>query len=428
MLTKSEERIAHLLTDVVDFARGRLPEPAFNVVEPLLGHYYELADPEDVQSRDIADLYGAAMAHWQTAQKFTAGREVLRVYNPNLEQHGWHSDHTVVEIVNDDMPFLVDSVTMAVNRLGLAMHSAIHPVFRVSRDASGAITRIALGHVDNGDPQSRLESFIHFEVDRCGEAAKLEELRSDIARVLGDVRASVEDWPKIVEVARATIGEMKARETSADGVEARAFLEWMVADHFTFLGHRDYELITQDSGFALRGVPGSGAGLLRESLRPPSADNTTPLPPAAAAIINGAAPIFLTKANSRATVHRPGYLDYVGVKRFGADGKVIGERRFIGLYTSTAYLVPTSEIPIVRRKCANIIRRAGFLAKGHLHKSLVTVLEQYPREELFEADEDDLFDITLGVLRLQEHQRTRLFVRRDRFDRFVSCLVFVPRD
>ena len=237
MLTKSEERIAHLLTDLVDFARGRLPESAFNVVEPLLSHYYELADPEDVQSRDIADLYGAAMAHWQTAQKFTTGHEVLRVYNPNLEQHGWHSDHTVVEIVNDDMPFLVDSVTMAVNRLGLAMHSAIHPVFRVSRDASGAITRIALGHVDGGDPQSRLESFIHFEVDRCGEAAKLDELRSDIARVLGDVRASVEDWPKIVEVARATIGEMKTRETSADGVEARAFLEWMVADHFTFLGH-----------------------------------------------------------------------------------------------------------------------------------------------------------------------------------------------
>jgi glutamate dehydrogenase len=429
MLTKNEERVGHLLDDVVDFARGRLPEPTFLVIEPFLRHYYALVDPEDIQSRDLADLYGAAMAHWQTAQKFTTGRECLRVYNPNLEQHGWHSDHTVVEIVNDDMPFLVDSVTMAVNRLGLAMHSAIHPVFRVSRDATGTITRIALGHVDAGDtPQSRLESFIHFEVDRCGEAAKLDALRAEIARVLGDVRAAVEDWPKILEVARATIAEMKMRETSMDGVEARAFLEWMVADHFTFLGHRDYELITQDGAIALRGVPGSGVGLLRESLRPATAENVTRLSPAAVAIIEGSMPVFLTKANSRASVHRPGYLDYVGVKRLGPDGKVIGERRFIGLYTSTAQLVPTSEIPIVRRKCANIVRLAGFLAKGHLYKSLLTVLEQYPREELFEADEDVLFDTALGVLRLQEHQRTRLFVRRDRFDRFVSCLVFVSRD
>ncbi|WP_158903528.1 NAD-glutamate dehydrogenase [Burkholderia sp. L27(2015)] len=428
MQAKNEELVAHLFNDVVDFARGRLPEPAFNVIEPFLRHYYELTDPEDIQSRDLADLYGGAMAHWQTAQKFVTGRECLRVYNPNLEQHGWHSDHTVVEIVNDDMPFLVDSVMMAVNRLGLAMHSAIHPVFSVSRDATDAIKRIALGHVDAEDTQSRLESFIHFEVDRCGEAAKLDELRADIARVLGDVRASVEDWPKILDVARATISEMKTRDTSPDGVEARAFLEWMVADHFTFLGHRDYELVTQDGAFALRGVSGSGAGLLRDSLRPPTADDVTRLPPGAAAIIEGSTPIFLTKANSRATVHRPGYLDYVGVKRVGPDGKVIGERRFIGLYTSTAYLAPTSEIPIVRRKCANIVKHAGFLAKGHLHKSLLTVLEQYPREELFEADEDVLFEIALGVLRLQEHQRTRLFVRRDRFDRFVSCMVFVSRD
>jgi glutamate dehydrogenase len=428
MQAKNEEAVAHLLSDIVEFARGRLPDPVFSVIEPFLRHYYELVDPDDLQSRSIADLYGAAMAHWQTAQKFVSGSEQLRVYNPILEQHGWHSDHTVIEIVNDDMPFLVDSVTMEVNRIGLALHSVIHPVFRIWRGKEGGIERVGLGAADAGDAHSRLESFIHFEIDRCGDAVQLAALRANIARVLGDVRAAVEDWPKMLDVARNTIKDMKARETSAEGVEARAFLEWMVADHFTFLGQRDYELVAHDGAFALRGMPATGAGILRESLRSAGAADVTPLPPAAAEIIGGAAPIFLTKANSRATVHRPGYLDYIGVKLVGADGKVVGERRFIGLYTSTAYTGPTAEIPIVRRKCANIVTRAGFLAKGHLYKSLITVLETYPRDELFQADENELYDIALGVLRLQEHQRTRLFVRRDRFDRFVSCLVFVPRD
>ncbi|RAR65882.1 glutamate dehydrogenase (NAD) [Paraburkholderia unamae] len=428
MLARNEEFVAHLLSDVTEFARARLPEPTFRIVEPFLRHYYDFVDAEDLRSRSIADLYGAAMAHWRTAQRFVPGSERMQVYNPILEQHGWHSDHTVIEIVNDDMPFLVDSVSMAVNRLGLALHSAMHPVFRIWRGKEGAIERVEEGVASADDGQSQLASFIHFEVDRCGDAAKLETLRSDIAKVLGDVRASVEDWPKILEVARTTIKNMKAREASAEDIEARAFLEWMVADHFTFLGQRDYALVAHDGGHALRGVEGSGLGILRESLRAPGTPDVTPLPAAAEEIIGGAWPIFITKANSRATVHRPGYLDYVGVKLVGADGKVCGERRFVGLYTSTAYMVPAADIPIVRRKCANIVRRAGFLPKGHLGKSLVTVLETYPRDELLQASEDELFDIALGVLRLQEHQRTRLFVRRDRFNRFVSCLVYVSRD
>ncbi|MGF6779530.1 NAD-glutamate dehydrogenase [Paraburkholderia sp. GAS334] len=427
MQAKNEEAVAHLLIDIAEFARGRLPQPAYAIVEPFLLHYYDFVDADDMQSRSIADLYGAAMAHWQTAQRFVPGSERLRVYNPILEQHGWHSDHTVIEIVNDDMPFLVDSVSMAVNRLGLALHSVVHPVFRIWRDREGAIVRVGAGAADAADPQSQLTSFIHFEVDRCGDAAKLDALRDDIARVLHDVRASVEDWPKIVDISRQTIKAMKAQETSADATEARAFLEWMTADHFTFLGQRDYELVPHGAGFGLRAVAGSGLGILRETQRPGTAD-VTPLPAGAGEIISGPSPVFLTKANSRATVHRPGYLDYVGVKLLGPDGKVTGERRFIGLYTSTAYMVSSSEIPIVRRKCANIVRRAGFLPKGHLAKSLVTVLETWPRDELFQADEDSLYDAALGVLRLQEHQRTRLFIRRDRFDRFVSCLVFVPRE
>ncbi len=435
MLTNNEEAVAHLLKDVVDYARGRWPQAAFEPIESFLRFYYELVDAQDLQSRSIADLYGAAMAHWQTAQRFASGAAALRVYNPVLDEHGWHSDHTVIEIVNDDMPFLVDSVTMEVNRCGLTLHSANHPVYRVWRDAQGAIVRIEPGGAasdeDDAANRSHLESFIHFEIDRCSEAAKLAELRASIARVLGEVRASVEDWPKMQAVAKETINALAARQSSDEAFEARAFLEWMVADHFTFLGVRDYALVRQGQeggGFALKGVQGTGMGILREDLRRDNAPDSTPLPRAAGAIIDAASPIFLTKANSRATVHRPGYLDYVGVKLFDSFGELVGERRILGLYTSTAYTGSINDIPIVRRKCANIMRRAGFLAKGHLHKSLVTVLEQYPRDELFQTNEDELYDIALGILRLQEHQRTRVFVRRDRFERFVSCLIFVARE
>jgi len=447
MLAESETRLARLLADLMQFAQGRLPGDMFARAEPFLRHYYDLADADDLLQREVADLYGAVMAHWQTAQRFVSGSARLRVYNPNLEQHGWHSDHSVVEIVNDDMPFLVDSVTMEINRLGLALHSAIHPVFRVWREADGRIARVALpGDGEAGAPPAnaaadtaadtpaaggpRLESFIHFEVDRCGDAATQEALRNGIARVLGDVRAAVEDWPGMTATAAATVETLAQppHGRQPETQEACAFLQWMLDDHFTFLGQRDYELITRDGRFYLRGVAGSGAGILRESLRPAEAGALTELPAAASSVIEGSSPIFVTKANSRATVHRPGYLDYIGVKLVDANGKLFGERRFVGLYTSTAYMMSCAEIPLVRRKFANVLARAGFLTKGHLYKSLVTILEQYPRDELFQADEDELADIALGILRLQEHQRIRLFVRRDRFDRFVSCLVFVPRD
>ncbi|MGF6571131.1 NAD-specific glutamate dehydrogenase [Paraburkholderia sp. GAS333] len=425
-LTTAENAI-HVRNDVVELARERLPQPTFAILEPFLRHYYDFVDTDDLQNRSIEDLYGAALLHWQTAQRFVQGAERLRVYNPTLDQHGWHSDHTVIEIVNDDMPFVVDSVSMAVNQQGLALHSVVHQVFRIWRAADGSLARVSQGAEEATDSISSLTSFISFEVDRCGDAEKLNALSHHIAAVLRDVRAAVEDWPTIVGRARDASKGMKTGGTGPESADARAFVEWMVADNFTFLGQQDYELVQLDVGYGLKPVPGTGLGISRDSLRPVYQIDAEPLPTTAAQIINDASPIFLAKADSRSTVHRPGYLDYVSIKVTGADGKIVGERRFIGLYASTAYLVSAAEIPIVRRKCANVVRRAGFPPRGHLANSLITVLETLPRDELFLADEHQLYEIALGILRLQDNQRTRLFIRRDHFERFVSCLVFIPR-
>ncbi|AKM29439.1 NAD-glutamate dehydrogenase [Pandoraea faecigallinarum] len=439
MPANSEEKVRQHMAEVVTMARERAPDVA-TLFEAFVRHYYGLADADDVVSRSVADLYGAAMAHWQLGRKFVSGEPCIRIYNPTLDQHGWHCSHTVVEIVNDDMPFLVDSVTMEINRQGLALHSAFHPVYRIRRDTSGKRLGVAPGSSNTGaateDDGSRFESYIHIEVDRFSEPERVQALADGLQRVLGDVRAAVEDWRAMQAAAHAAIESLTQRAEQQDVTarereeidEAQAFLDWMLGRHFTFLGYRDYELVERDGEHYLQGVTGTGLGVLRESLRDAGAPDVTRLSPGAIGIVQASSPIFLTKANSRASVHRPGYLDYVGVKRFDAQGKVCGERRFLGLYTSTVYMVPADEIPLVRRKVAEVIRRTGFLPNGHLAKTLATILEQYPRDELFQIDVDPLADIALGILRLQERQRTRLFVRRDRFDRYVSCLVFVPRE
>ncbi|GAB3629329.1 NAD-glutamate dehydrogenase [Pandoraea terrae] len=443
MPAQPEDKVSRHMADVVALARERAPDIG-DVFEPFVRHYYGLADAEDVLSRSVADLYGAAMAHWQLGQKLETGQPRVRVYNPSLEQHGWYSGHTVVEIAGGDMPFLVDSVTMEINRQGLALHSAFHPVYRMWRDASGLRVRVAPGAGLPQDTQgapddsgtAHLESYIHIEVDRFSEPRRMQELHDGLLKALGDVRAAVEDWRPMLASAQAAIDALDVRAAQPDVSseehdeirEAQAFLAWMLDQHFTFLGYRDYELVVKDGEHFLQGTAGTGLGILRESLREAGAPDITRLAPGAVRIVEAPAPIFLTKANSRATVHRPGYLDYVGVKRFDADGRVCGERRFLGLYTSTVYMVPAREIPLARRKVADVIGRTGFLPNGHLAKTLVTILEQYPRDELFQIGTGELYDIAMGILRLQERQRTRLFVRRDRFDRFVSCLVFVPRE
>ncbi|MGS0740858.1 NAD-glutamate dehydrogenase [Glaciimonas sp. GG7] len=438
----SEQKKQQQLAEMVKFARDRLPPAVFASMQPFLADYYSQVGEEQILNRSIPDLYGAAVSHWQFARHFKNGAPRIRIYNPHIDEHGWESPHSVIEIVNDDMPFLVDSITTEINRLGLTLHAAIHPVFRIWRDASGqieVIQRASDAGIENGtnSGSARLESYIHVEIDRCTEAARLDEIMAGVSKVLGDVRAAVDDWRGMTASASAAVADLQKQPSAdagpqAETAEACAFLEWMIDDHFTFLGTRDYELVVSKGENYLQAVAGSGLGILRDTLRDKSGTldsaDMTKLPGSAQAIIDARSPVFITKANSRATVHRPGYLDYVGVKRYDAAGKVIGERRFVGLYTSAAYMVPTSAIPLVRRKVAKVKERASFVPKGHLAKTLATILEQYPRDELFQIDEDDLYDTAIGILRLEERQRTRLFVRRDAFGRYVSCLVYVPRD
>ena len=418
---------AQRMDEVAGLVAGRVAPDLRATLQAFVAHYYAQVDAEDLDERPAADLYGAALSHWNLARKREPGRARVRAFNPTLDEHGWQSRHTVIEIVNDDMPFLVDSVAMEVNRHGLTLHLIIHPIVGVVRAADGTLISLA---PDDGTAPA-LESFIHVEVDRTVETDALERLAADIVRVLDDVRTAVTDWKPMQQKARSIAADI-AREPPplspdqlADGA---AFLSWLAEDHFTFLGYRCHDLVRIDGQDALHIVAGTGLGILRETPGKDIAVSFAALPPEVRAYARRPELLVITKSTSHSTVHRPGYLDYVAVKRFDAAGRVCGEHRFLGLFTHLAYSANPSEIPLLRHKTANVIRRANLPPGGHAEKNLVNILDSYPRDELLETPEDELLQTAIGILHLGDRQRFRLFVRRDPFERFVTCLIFVPRE
>ena len=425
MLVKDE-----LLDKVVERVREQMREDQAPQVEEFVRQYYAWITPEDLAERSTIDLYGAAVAHWTFAYQRTPGLSKARVYNPHFEEHGWQSTHTVVEIATDDMSFLVDSTMMAVNRQGYAIHLMLHPIMKVRRDDAGRLVEVL--DPDSADEDAVSESVIHVEVDRQTEPEVLEDLHECIESILTQVRAAVEDWQEmrgtVEEIVSGLDEDSPAPIDKEDLAEAKAFLEWIANDNFTFLGYREYDLLTEDGEDLLRSVPETGLGILRESGREPVSQSFAKLPPEVRKLAHATYLLNLTKANSRATIHRPSYMEYVGIKKFDSSGEVTGERRFLGLYTFSAYSMSAFDIPLVRRKVRYVLERAGFLPESHNEKDLIEILETYPRDELFQISQEELFEISMGILHLQERQRTRLFVRRDTYGRFFSCLVFVPRD
>jgi len=415
---------AERMDEVIKLVRTKVSPNQQDMLVEFVQKYFAQVDPDELAERQVADLYGAVLSHWSFARKREPGRARVRVFNPTIAEHGWQSTHTIIEIVNDDMPFLVDSVTMEVNRNGLTLHLIIHPLLAVNRDANGALRGLA------ADADGARESLIHVEVDRIPEPGRLEALAADVNRVLGDVRLAVMDWKAMRErLLDVVVGQQtKAPPLPADEIaEGQEFLRWLADNHFTFLGCLRQELTTVSGQDVLNVVPDSRLGILR-AVPPEAVTAFAALPPEVRAYALRPELLAVTKSTTRSTVHRPSYLDYIAVRRFDADGAVCGEDRFLGLFTSTAYSANPADIPLLRRKVADVVSRAGLSSGSHAGKALIHILETYPRDELFQTSEDDLLQTAVGILHLGERQRFRLFVRRDPFERFLSCLIYAPRE
>jgi glutamate dehydrogenase len=414
--------------DGATLVRDKLGPDKAGPAEEFVRRYYANVALDDLRRETVETLCGQALAIWGFAARRDPGTARLRVYNPSLEDTGWQSSRTVIEIVNDDMPFLVDSVTGEMNRRDLTVQLVVHPIVRVRRDAGGRLAGLVAGEEA---PEGALsESFMHIEIAEQPPEAH-EELRAALDKVISAIRVVVGDW----HLMRARVDEIIAELDAApppvpetELAEVRAFLEWIRENHFTFLGARAYDLVLEEDGYHHRPVAGSGLGQLREISPESAARHAAPLSPPVAEFARRQELLILAKTDTRSIVHRPVPLDFIGVRRFGDEGEIIGEHRILGLYSSTAYNESPRYIPVLREKVERTIARAGFSPTSHDGKVLLHILETFPRDELFQIPEDELYATALGVLQLQERQRVALFVRCDPFGRHVSCLVFAPRE
>ena len=413
------------LDRLVERVREHVAKAEIDLVCDFVRHYFSGTSAADLAERDPGNLYGAALAHFDLLRRRQRGISKLHIYNPQLEQHGWQSTHTIIDIVCDDMPFLVDSVRMAVNRHNLTSHLIVHPVFRIERDTKGNATRASVPLPD--DDGNQAEAVMHFEIDRQTEPATLELLKSEIDSALAQVRSIVTDWLPMRDRMLEIVAECEQNPPPLDGdelAEDLEFLRWVANEHFTFIGYREYALV--DDATRLQAVPDTGLGILAGSEGDTSAFNR--LDEAGRALALAPRLLIVNKTSRRAEVHRATYMEYLGIKRFDEAGQVLGEYRFLGLYSAAAYNRNTRIIPLLRQKVNNVVIRAGYPKGSHAARALLNILEKYPRDELFQISEDELYSIAIGILQLQERQRIRLLMRRDPFGRFYSCLVFVPRE
>jgi glutamate dehydrogenase len=408
--------------------------PGVGDVGNYLRAYYRHVEVDDLGAAGPDRVAAVALTQAQLAVSRPQGRALVDV-RPGGSAAIDPASY-VIDIVTDDMPFLVDSITMELGNHGLSARLVIHPQLRVRRDVTGALRKVvgtaSAGQVSASEPShdELAESWTHIEIPAL-TASEAEEVAADLNRVLGDVRVSVEDYPRMHAKARALADEVLAPEGEAAGgadspAEIAELLNWLADGRFTFLGYREYRLVTDPEGMELTAEPGTGLGILRHDRVGPGSFALLPDDLKARAL--GPQRLIVTKANSRSTVHRPSYLDYVAVKKLAPDGAVVGEYRFLGLFTHAAFAESIKGIPVLRRKLADVLEFSGMAADSHDGKEVAEVLDFYPREELFMSSAADLAAVTSGVHVLRERRQTRLFLRKDIFGRYVSCLVYLPRD
>lgn len=427
-MTRNEGQASVILDNVCKLIQKKVRADNVLLVEKFAKALYSNMSKEDLANRNDSDLYGAALSLWNSLEKNTSDDVVIRVFNPEVAKDGWQSSHTIVEIIAKDMPFLVDSVRMAMTRENIASHLLLHSPLKIQRDKNEKISGLSSLKAEQESTSTKTVFFI--EIDRQTDATVIESFKKELESVLVDVSVAVEDWQPIREKLIAVSKSLpKSHKDKNDNEinETVEFLDWLVKDNFTLMGYRQYELSPVQGDYQLKGKMDTSLGLMKNS----DAEHTrllSELPEVARQEARSSNLLILTKTNSLSRVHRPAYIDYVGVKRFDDKGNVIGEDRFIGLFSSNFYNNSAADVPVLKSKINRIMDMCDFAKGTHAYKAVLNILETYPRDELVQARENELLEVAMGVLQIQERDMCRLFVRKDAYGRFLSCMVYVPRE
>jgi glutamate dehydrogenase len=418
---------ADLLQRLSSRLEGLAPPDRAEAVLAFARAYTKRLGPDQLADLTADELAGQILGAFELADA-RQGEVAVRAFNPTIGRDGYQTLGSVVETNTADSPFLFDSVNGELQARGLGLRRVIHPVVGTVRGEDGRLERV----VHARESEAR-ESVMHFEVDRRLADGELEELAGAVRDVLRDVLLAVRDFrpmrdrvARMVELARAA----SVRYGDDEVGETVAFLQWLLEGNFVFLGYREYDLIDTDEGTALVVVPGSGLGILS---KPGWSSYERPVPLARIpeglrARIEGGDLLIYSKTNRVSSVHRPARMDYIGVRKVAPDGRVVGESRLVGLFTTKAYTEPASRTPVLQGKLRHMLEAEDLFEGSHDYKSVVSIFESFPKDELFAASTDELRRTIMALLAMQETGNVALFARRDAFGRSISLVVALPRE
>ncbi|AWB67568.1 NAD-glutamate dehydrogenase [Saccharobesus litoralis] len=415
-----------VLDNVEKLISDKISKPQSVLVKSFVQTLYRSLSHDDLIGRSDSDLYGAALSLWYSLNAHQSGSSTIRVFNPELSKHGWESSHTIVEIITHDVPFLVDSVRMALSRAGVTTHWLLHNPLKLQRENNGKV----IGIGDNLDTATDKDTVFLIEIDRLSDQTIIDSITSDLKLVLEEVLLAVSDWQAMTTKLAEIINELKNSPPDINKQEIKesiAFLDWLADHKFTLMGYRQYELTPISGDFSLKQKTGSSLGLMKTSVSRKTRKLST-LPATARNVAMNKSLLVLTKTNRISRVHRPAYQDYIGIKTFDENGKVTGEHRFIGLFSSDFYNSSAEVIPLINAKLQRVMKATALTEGSHSYKAVLNILETYPRDELLQATEAELKAISLGIFQMQERGLSRLFVRKDTYGRFFSCMAYVPRE